>query len=197
MVSIVAYAPIWHTGGKFKPEDILVNQKTEYRYKVKEVFEENFNTYCHIFCSKINSSIKELESQFWHWPWCKRYCIQIEHGSVNEILWIHDILHPERRKCYLPSDPGIYMFFNRYSSLMYVGRASNLLDRIRSHFTMDSHTSHVKHNFRRISYIVVSKSEHRKALEYYLINHLKPPLNIKNVHTYETQRYDPRYFRFP
>lgn len=101
----------------------------------------------------------------------------------------------------LPIRGGIYMFYDESDkNLLYVGKAKNLRQRIKMHLRDASMgpnrfggTGDVKHNFKWIRTFCVDCPMERDIYETYLINTLKPPLNVGKVYLYETSRMLDRY----
>jgi len=88
----------------------------------------------------------------------------------------------------LPSTPGVYQYFNEKGKLLYVGKAKNLKNRVKSYwrFTPDftpnaaQSTRIIKmlHEAESLEYIVVESEEDALILENSLIKQLKPKYNI-------------------
>ena len=101
----------------------------------------------------------------------------------------------------LPTRGGIYMFYNEdQGELLYIGKASNLRQRVKMHLRDTSMgpnrfggTGDVKHNFRWIETFCVDCPMERDIYETYLINTLKPFLNVGKVYSYKTSRYIDKY----
>lgn len=88
----------------------------------------------------------------------------------------------------LPNDPGVYQYFDKDDKLLYVGKAKNLKNRLKSYwrFTPKLHPN-PKQSLRilrmleqatRIEYIVVETEDDALILENSLIKQLKPKYNI-------------------
>jgi excinuclease ABC subunit C len=88
----------------------------------------------------------------------------------------------------LPSDAGVYQYFDKNHKLLYVGKAKNLKNRVKSYwrFTPNFHPSH-KQGLRilrmleqavKIEYIVVENEADALILENSLIKQLNPKYNI-------------------
>jgi len=88
----------------------------------------------------------------------------------------------------LPSTPGVYQYFDEKGKLLYVGKAKNLRNRVKSYwrFTPDftpntaQSTRIIKmlHEAESLEYIVVESEEDALILENSLIKQLKPKYNI-------------------
>ncbi|MFZ9942796.1 MAG: excinuclease ABC subunit UvrC [Bacteroidia bacterium] len=82
----------------------------------------------------------------------------------------------------LPDDPGIYQFFNKEGSIIYVGKAKNLKKRVSSYFNKEHHDSGkteilVRH-IADIRYMVVETEEDALLLENSLIKKHQPKYNV-------------------
>ncbi len=88
----------------------------------------------------------------------------------------------------LPSTPGIYQYFDTNGKLLYIGKAKNLKNRVKSYwrFTPDFRANHSQsprilmmlNEAARIEYILVETEEDALILENSLIKQLKPKYNI-------------------
>lgn len=88
----------------------------------------------------------------------------------------------------LPSSSGVYQYFDKNSKLLYIGKAKNLSNRVKSYwrFTPDIHPNPTLNpritkmlsETDRIDYIVVDNQEDALILENSLIKQLKPKYNI-------------------
>ena len=96
----------------------------------------------------------------------------------------------------VPYYPGIYLLYNNENVLMYVGKSVDLYYRLMRHVKEQTHISYLTHNFKKYRYIKCKGMTLKKtvlgieAVELYLINILKPKLNVRDVITYDTSRYD-------
>lgn len=91
---------------------------------------------------------------------------------------------------------GLYLFYNEHGELMYIGKSSDIRSSVSQHMSGKGsgvNTNEVCHNFKRVDYIMVECPMKREIYQTYMINTLKPPLNVDNVYTYRTGRYDDRY----
>jgi len=88
----------------------------------------------------------------------------------------------------LPKEPGVYQYFDNNSRLLYVGKAKNLNNRVKSYWRLTPEIT-PKHPYttrigkmlqecRYLDYIVVSTEEDALILENSLIKQLKPKYNI-------------------
>jgi excinuclease ABC subunit C len=82
----------------------------------------------------------------------------------------------------IPSKPGIYLFKNEKERVLYVGKAKNLKNRIRSYFQKSSHLDPRKaamlKNVSDFSYIVTDSELEALALEANLIKRYRPKFNV-------------------
>ena len=88
----------------------------------------------------------------------------------------------------LPSTAGVYQYFNKAGKLLYVGKAKNLKNRVKSYWRVTPHFApNPTQNPRiikmleeacRLEYIVVESEEDALILENSLIKQLKPKYNI-------------------
>ncbi len=66
----------------------------------------------------------------------------VVHGAIERALGSHSIpanIDPEIIKA-LPHAPGVYFFYDKNDSLLYIGKSVDIKNRVRSHFTQ-AHTS--------------------------------------------------------
>ena len=89
---------------------------------------------------------------------------------------------------------GLYFFYDEDYKLIYLGRAEFLKSRITQHLSGKSNTKDIYHNFKYLSYMVISNPIERDMLEIYLINELKPLLNVGNVY-YEVKESRAKYYK--
>lgn len=82
----------------------------------------------------------------------------------------------------LPTSPGIYQYFDAQGELIYVGKAKNLRNRIRSYFAKDlesKKTRELVKRIERIQFTTVSSEEDAFHLENSLIKEFQPRYNIR------------------
>lgn len=72
---------------------------------------------------------------------------------------------------------GVYLFYDKNDTLLYVGITQNLRLRILEHIGGNTNTKRYSHNFKKCSVIYEDDRLKRRVLEFYLINQLNPPLN--------------------
>ena len=82
----------------------------------------------------------------------------------------------------LPAAPGVYLFKDAAGNLLYVGKAKNLRNRVRSYFTDDKladlKTGTLLSEAADIEYILVDNEKEALALENNLIKQHKPRFNV-------------------
>jgi excinuclease ABC subunit C len=82
----------------------------------------------------------------------------------------------------LPALPGVYLYKDEYGTVLYVGKAKNLRNRVRSYFNEermgDIKTGTLLHDARNIDFIQVDNEKEALALENNLIKQWKPRYNI-------------------
>ena len=88
----------------------------------------------------------------------------------------------------VPSKPGIYRFFNKDGSLLYVGKAKNLKNRVKSYFAtrrfgglateLTPAKQQMVAKIKKIQFTVVGNETEALLLERNLINRFQPPYNI-------------------
>ena len=90
----------------------------------------------------------------------------------------------------LPTNPGVYRFYDETGKLIYVGKAKNLKNRVTSYFSQDhahyGKTRMMVKNIRDIQYIVVNSEMEALLLENTLIKEHQPKynINLKDDKTY-------------
>jgi excinuclease ABC subunit C len=114
---------------------------------------------------------------------------------------VHEDLKEKARA--FPTDPGVYLMRNEGNTIIYVGKAKNLRNRVRSYFTgeKDIKTRVMIGKVRRIEYIITNTEYEALLLENNLIKQWKPRynINLKDGKTYPVIRITneefPRIFR--
>jgi len=83
----------------------------------------------------------------------------------------------------LPSDPGVYQFFDKAGNILYVGKAKNLRSRVSSYFTpgadLFGKTRLLVEQVKKIKVIVVESEFESLLLEANLIKKFSPKYNIR------------------
>ena len=81
----------------------------------------------------------------------------------------------------MPSEPGVYQFFNKEDKIIYIGKAKNLKKRVSSYFQKNIGSRKTKNlikNISEIKHIVVSSESDALLLENSLIKKYQPKYNI-------------------
>jgi excinuclease ABC subunit C len=82
----------------------------------------------------------------------------------------------------LPAQPGVYLYKDEHGNVLYVGKAKNLRNRVRSYFSeerlADVKTDTLLALARDIEYILVDNEKEALALENNLIKQWKPRFNV-------------------
>jgi len=95
----------------------------------------------------------------------------------------------------LPLQPGVYLFQNAGGTILYVGKARSLRNRVRSYFLeskwQDAKTGSLVREIADVEYIVVDNEKEALALENNLIKQHKPKFNVllRDDKTYPYIRY--------
>jgi excinuclease ABC subunit C len=102
----------------------------------------------------------------------------------------------------LPAQPGVYLFQDAAGTIIYVGKASALRNRVRSYFLesrwQDAKTGSLVREIADLQYIVVDNEKEALALENNLIKQHKPKFNVllRDDKTYPYIRYT-AYEQYP
>lgn len=102
-------------------------------------------------------------------------------GSVNELLEQEKALENIRHKlALLPDLPGCYLMKNKEGTIIYVGKAKVLKNRVRSYFTgsHDGKTQRLVSDIRDFEYIVTASNMEALILECNLIKTHHPRYNV-------------------
>jgi excinuclease ABC subunit C len=82
----------------------------------------------------------------------------------------------------IPSDPGVYRYFDETGEVIYVGKAKNLRNRVSSYFLKnnqhDRKTKRLVSQIRRIEFTIVMSEWDALLLENQIIKQLQPKFNI-------------------
>lgn len=81
----------------------------------------------------------------------------------------------------LPKQPGVYQYFDRSGTIIYIGKAKNLKNRVSSYFRGEANqgkTALMVSRIRDIKYIIVNTEEDALLLELSLIKKHKPRYNV-------------------
>ncbi len=84
----------------------------------------------------------------------------------------------------LPNQPGVYRFYDQTETLLYVGKAKNLKNRVTTYFQNNRQKNNPRltlmvSQISRIDYTIVSTESESLILEANLINSLQPKYNIQ------------------
>jgi excinuclease ABC subunit C len=82
----------------------------------------------------------------------------------------------------LPTTPGIYQYFDAQGELIYVGKAKNIRNRVRSYFLKDQESKKTRElvkRIERIQFTTVNSEEDAFHLENSLIKEFQPRYNIR------------------
>src|SRR3984957_15482452 len=102
----------------------------------------------------------------------------------------------------LPLQPGVYLFQDAGGTILYVGKAGSLRNRVRSYFLeskwQDAKTGSLVREIADVEYIVVDNEKEALALENNLIKQKKPKFNVllRDDKTYPYIRYT-AFEKFP
>lgn len=80
----------------------------------------------------------------------------------------------------IPKKPGVYVIYNKKNEIIYIGKAKNLINRLRSHFTISNDFSKsrvIREKGVRIEVHVVSSEKEALLLEFNMIQEHQPILN--------------------
>lgn len=82
----------------------------------------------------------------------------------------------------LPEDPGVYRYFDESDTIIYIGKAKNLKNRISSYFTnqknQDTKTRRLVQQIKRVEFTIVHSEFDALLLENTLIKQFQPKYNI-------------------
>jgi len=91
-------------------------------------------------------------------------------------------MEPREQAAQLPEKPGVYLFKDAGGTVLYVGKATSLRNRVRSYFLesrwMDAKTGSLAREIADIETIVVDNQHEALALEHNLIKQYKPKFNV-------------------
>jgi excinuclease ABC subunit C len=91
-------------------------------------------------------------------------------------------MEPRQKAAELPLRPGVYLFKDAAGTIVYVGKANSLRNRVKSYFLenrwSDAKTGSLVREIADIDYIVVDNEAEALALENNLIKQYKPKFNI-------------------
>jgi excinuclease ABC subunit C len=91
-------------------------------------------------------------------------------------------MEPREKALQLPESPGVYLFRDAGSAVLYVGKARNLRSRVRSYFLesrwVDAKTGSLARDIADLETIVVANEREALALENNLIKRYRPKFNV-------------------
>jgi excinuclease ABC subunit C len=91
-------------------------------------------------------------------------------------------MEPREKAVQLPEKPGVYLFRDAGGTVVYVGKARSLRNRVRSYFLesrwADAKTSSLAQEIADLETIVVDNEREALALEHSLIKQYKPKFNV-------------------
>ena len=81
----------------------------------------------------------------------------------------------------IPSDPGVYRFFDKNDKVIYVGKAKNLKNRLSSYFgsNLATKTYRMVHTAVRVDWTIVGSEIEALALEFTWIKSENPQFNVQ------------------
>src|SRR5215831_13448664 len=91
-------------------------------------------------------------------------------------------MEPREKAAQLPQQPGVYLFKDAAGTILYVGKALSLRNRVKSYFLetrwVDAKTGSLVREIADLDYIVVDNESEALALENNLIKQHKPKFNV-------------------
>jgi excinuclease ABC subunit C len=91
-------------------------------------------------------------------------------------------MDPREKAALLPEKPGVYLFKDAGGTVVYVGKARSLRNRVRSYFLesrwVDAKTGSLAREIAELETIVVDNEREALALEHNLIKQYKPKFNV-------------------
>lgn len=101
--------------------------------------------------------------------------------SINESINISTREAIDQKLKLLPDQPGCYLMKNAEGDILYVGKAKNLKNRVRSYFrgAHDTKTTKLVSEIDHFETIITNNNKEALLLEINLIQQYKPPYNIK------------------
>jgi excinuclease ABC subunit C len=95
---------------------------------------------------------------------------------------VDTLMEPREKAAQLPEKPGVYLFHDAAGTVVYVGKARSLRNRVRSYFLesrwTDAKTGSLAREIADIETIVVDNEREALALEHNLIKQHKPKFNV-------------------
>ena len=102
-------------------------------------------------------------------------------SSLNSFEAMEDNYGLKEKVSKLPTSPGVYQYFDANGTIIYIGKAKNLKNRVSSYFVkgkQSAKTIMLVRKIRDIRYIVVNTEQDALLLENNLIKKYKPRYNI-------------------
>ena len=91
-------------------------------------------------------------------------------------------MEPREHAASLPEEPGVYLFKDAAGTVLYVGKATSLRNRVRSYFLesrwADAKTGSLAREIAELETIVVDNAHEALALEHNLIKRYQPKFNV-------------------
>jgi excinuclease ABC subunit C len=91
-------------------------------------------------------------------------------------------MEPREKAALLPEKPGVYLFKNADGTVVYVGKARSLRNRVRSYFLesrwADAKTGSLAREIAELETVVVANEREALALEHNLIKQYQPKFNV-------------------
>lgn len=81
------------------------------------------------------------------------------------------------KKVTLKNTQGVYIFFSKAGTVLYVGQSTNLLTRLQVHIGGNSNVVGLSQTYDTFTYIALESQQEINFVEWYLIQELKPRLN--------------------
>ncbi|MCL2065054.1 MAG: excinuclease ABC subunit UvrC [Candidatus Cloacimonetes bacterium] len=99
----------------------------------------------------------------------------MKNDNLPDKIELHDKL------ANLPIEPGVYLMYDKNKVVIYVGKAANLKNRVKSYFggsALDNKTTHLVTNINDFEYIITNSEQEAFILEANLIKQYQPKYNI-------------------
>lgn len=109
---------------------------------------------------------------------CKKECNKLDYQKICYNRPMNDLI--KHKLELLPDSPGCYLHKNKYGKIIYVGKAKNLRNRVRSYFrgAHDTKTEALVSEIADFEFIVTDSNIEALLLEINLIQENKPRYNI-------------------
>src|SRR5260370_13501413 len=112
-------------------------------------------------------------------------------SSMMEVVWrlescVLSLMEPREKAAQVPESPGVYLFKDAGGTVLYVGKARSLRNRVRSYFLesrwIDAKTGSLAREIADLETIVVGNEREALALGHNLIHENLPKFNIALCH---------------